>query len=416
MFVLLTLLLGGIPAEATLTPQTMSGTVEVLLAGEGYWKPLSAAMKLKTDDQIRTGPNGTVELWFEDGSVLNLGEDTQLSINQLEISTAQKTRVARFKLGWGTVSAKITKLAFTRSVCEIETDTVLVGIQFSEVKIEALRDSQQTDVYVLQGIIETLKIGEGLARVFGFVDEQEGVSFTLDSMGAKVLLGVQKIVRKITLESDMPVKNLQAMIGSQDNTLKVSNASEIPLEVDYSGIIATLEQDRAATFGIPREDEILINSAGNVNYSLWFKERTAEYDGLYVFADQGPIPVDGKVIETGSFDYFSVEEKEEDKAARALAAPTEQVQEREITQDEVLPFDDEETSSEVQYPEGSEEPTPVATATSTPTPTPTITPTLTPTPRLTPTPTPTPTATPKPASAPTAAPAPTATPASPSSP
>ncbi|GAK56890.1 hypothetical protein U27_03854 [Candidatus Vecturithrix granuli] len=382
--------LSATSAEATLTPQAMSGTVEVLLPGEQAWKPLTAVMQLKAGDQIRTSPGSAVELWFDDGSLVRLEEVTLLVITELEVSIAKKTRIARFSLQKGVVSAKITKLGFTESLCEIATDSVVVEMKFAEVEVKVLEGEGQTFVTALQGELDLVKTREGEIMVSGMLDDQEGMIFSLAQIGTKIRLGVQRIVRKIVLEGEGSIQGLRTMLGDNDNTLKVDNAGTNPVEVAYSGIIARLDQDRAATFGIPRQGGLLLNLVGQMNIALWYKDRTTQYEGLYVFADKGPIYVNGKMIETGSFEYWASDQIQ--GTSRALAVPQEKTPAaRTLTQPQEQPVAPPPPDS--GSPQGSREPTPTPTPTSTPTPMPT------------PRPTPTPTATPKLPSPPTPTPA-----------
>lgn len=406
-------------AKAALTPQAMSGTVEVLVAGEQSWKPLTAAMQIKGGDQIRTNPGSSVELWFDDGSLVRLEEATQLVISELEISIARKTRIARFSLQTGTVFAKITKLGFTESLCEIETPGAVVDMKFAEVEVIASEGGMQTLVTALQGEIDIVKTREGEVTISGMLDDQEGVIFSLSQIGGRISLGVQRIVRKITLTGEGAIQGLRTMLGGSDNTLKVDNMGASPVEVEYYGITARLDQDRAATFGLPLQDELLLNLAGDEqgfdlaaqkNFALWYKTRATQYDGLYVFADKGPIYVNGEVIETGSFELF-VPDQALQPASRALSAPEEEAPDTRALQPQVQEQPVAPPAPETDSPEGAIEPTPVPTVT--PTPTPTEPPEeLEPTP--TPTPTPTMTPTPKPTQQPPSPPRPT--PVSPFSP
>lgn len=354
--VLLACLLGAGSAEAVLTPQSISGTVEVLLAGQQAWTPLTASMKLKAGDQIRTGADGSVDLWFEDGSVLNVAQETQLGMNELDISTARKTRVARFKLWWGGVTAKITKLAFDTSAFEVETNTVVAGIKFSEMTVKALKDTSHTEVTASQGAIKVLKIGEGIANVLGLVDDQDGVAFPLDTVGTEVLINVQKILRKITVESNAPIRFLRALIGPKDNMLKVDNANPASVEVNYAGEITTiLEQDSAATFGVPGSAELTV-SAESMNASFLFMYRATLLcpTGEYISAEKGSVFINGKKQEPGSFDCIPVTGGK--KTTRALPAP-EEAPARTLSQEgeeerEAPP------GSRIVSPEGSQEPEP----------------------------------------------------------
>ncbi len=398
-------------AEAVLTAQSISGTVEVLLAGEQTWKPLTAAMKLETGDQIRTGRNSAVDLWFEDGSVLNLSEETQLAISQLEISTAQKSRVARFKLWWGTVTAKVTKLAFTENVCEVETDTVVAGVKFSEMTVSHPQNVPQSEVIALQGRIETRQIGEGIVNVVGRLSDLEEVTFSLDSKGAGADIDVQKILRKIRVESNNPLRAGRVRFDGSNTLLNVDNPGA-PIKLSWQGITATLGS--SAKFGIVGQ-EVGWETGDNVNTSFSFESYPATLQ--LICGGRGMLAIlgEGKVcIDVNGQPWGCLEKPGEPNCVlpgergRGLI---QRDQERALPQE--TPVAGSTPGTDVQGAEATPTPTPMPTATPTPTPEeeePTPTPTPTPTPRPTRTPTPKPISSSVPS---TPRPAPTETPASP---
>ena len=101
-------------AEAAVIPQFPQGMVEILLKGEHHWKPLSDTIQLNAGDHIRTGAAGEVDLWCEDGSGVHLGPETQVTINELQFSEDQKTRIFRFKLLQGTITVDVVEHDFTQ--------------------------------------------------------------------------------------------------------------------------------------------------------------------------------------------------------------------------------------------------------------------------------------------------------------
>ena len=381
-------------AEAALQPQAISGTVEVLLAGDQQWQPLTAGTTLKSGDQVRTGPSSSVELWFEDGSVLNLSGDTQLSVSQLEISTGQQSRIAKFKLWWGAVTAKVTKLAFTENVWEIETDTVMAGIKFTDVTVRHSKQSARSEVIAKQGLIDVAQIGEGFVAVVGMLNDTEGVEFGFNAIGANVLIGVQKVLRQITIESDIALQDIQTMLEGASSLVKVENAGSAGLDIGVQGVTGTLGATGAATFGAPPGFDLLFGSTQPVNLSFSYKQRTnVPCDGLYAFPDTGSLTLNGETIPAGPTCLplggqqprkgRAVTQQEETPVSRALLPDQEEPQ---------AP-----AAPDTQGPRG-------ASFTPTPSPSPTATPTETPEPEEPPaeeeeeepepSPSPTPTSTP----------------------
>jgi hypothetical protein len=294
-------------ADATVTVQSVSGTVKVLLEKEPVWKPLTEKVQLRAGDQVMTEAGASVDLLLEDGSELHLGEETQLAISELEFSMAEKTRISRFKLFWGALTAKAAKFAFKKNVFEVETDTVVAGMKFSKMKVVSKKDDTRPDeVTALEGGTYIKQTGPGGFTGRGHIDDQEGLEFFINSVGATIDLGVQRIIRKITLEGNVPLPSIRALIGGNDNILKVNNASDEPLRANFKGIVATLDRQETATFGISPDQEIIIEA--NPNAEFWSQQGPLPpCDGLYVFADKGPIDVNGQVIDTGSFKCFPIE-------------------------------------------------------------------------------------------------------------
>jgi hypothetical protein len=371
--------------EAELTAQTINGTVEVLLAGEQTWKPLTTTMQLKTGDQIRTGQGSSVDLWFEDGSVLNLTEGTQLAISQLEVSTTQKSRVARFKLWWGSVTAKITKLSFTENVCEVETDVVLAGIKFSEMTVNHPQNTTQYDVIGRQGLLTIQQTAEGTVNVSGLLSEQEGVTFAINSVGAKVLLGIQRIVGKITLESNVPLTRGRILLAGEKRLLKVDNTGTSPVNLGLQGTLALLKPQAAATFGVLQGQDIIFE-AEQIIATLLFKPRLGipPCQGLYIFAEEGIVVMNGETLKLGTPNCFPVGGKsrgiQKPQGTRALE---EKGKEQPVAPAE--PVSPEKRGANTPNPEITPIPTytPEPTPTDTPQPTPTPTPTIRPKPKPT---------------------------------
>jgi hypothetical protein len=101
-------------AEAMVKVQSFKGVVEVFFEKEQQWQPLVGTPELQAGDQIRTGQQGAVELRCDDGSLVQLQEQTQVTISEAKFSEAQKTRIFRIKLLQGTVNVKAVKVDFTR--------------------------------------------------------------------------------------------------------------------------------------------------------------------------------------------------------------------------------------------------------------------------------------------------------------
>ncbi len=355
IIVLLACLLCVRPAEAVLTPQSINGTVEMLLAGQQAWTSLTASMKLKAGDQIRTGADGTVDLRFEDDSVLNIARDTQIAISELDVSAPRKTRVARFKLWWGGVTAEVSKLAFDKSAFEVETNTVVARITSSKMGVTASKDTSQPNVVVTayQGTIEAERVAKdsvSSVTIVAWFNEREGLTFPLGI--AKVAIRVQGISQEIGVESSAPIGPLQ-VLGEGKKVLKVNNDGA-PIEVNYSGIAARVGQNQAGTFGFPNAEKLRISSDRSMNVTFSRRDRGAVGcpSGFYVLANKGELQVGEQKIPEGSFECIIPIPAQ---GSRSLSAPPEKAATRDISQEEVEPPAPDTNDPEAGSPQATEE-------------------------------------------------------------
>lgn len=373
-------------AEANLTAQSSSGTVEVLLAGEQTWQALTASMKLNVGDQVRTGQNSAVDLWFDDGSVLNLAESTQISITELNISTAQKTRVARFKLWWGTVTVKVTKLAFTENVCEIETESIVAGVTFAEMTVTHPQNAPQTEVIARQGQVSVRRLAadDRAVNFVGVLTEQEGINVLLPpSVGTEVFMSVQKILGTIDVQSSSAIVDIHPLFDAFSSFLKIDNKSQTQVAVAIERTISTLDGQTSATIGTPPGQDMLVSASVTTDLAFSIKRRTAAIlcEGLYIFLNGGNLSVDDEPVQLGVPNCFPV----------LLASEPSEGRGRSLIQAE--PRSSAPASEENRViPNAPQSQSPQSTgieATPTPIPTPIPTPTRAPGQRRTPTPTPT---------------------------
>ena len=398
-YVLVIALLGAVlgaaaQAEAILTPQSISGSVEVLVQGEQNWKPLMPGMDLNEGDQVQTGPGGAVELWFEDGSVFKIGEDTKLALSELDISPDQKTRVSRVKLLWGAITAKITKLGVTKSVCEIETDTVVAGIKFSQMTVIKSKGGLEPDkVLAQQGLTEIFQKAEGIVNISALFDEEEGLQFILNSVGATVSAAVQPLLRKITLLSNVPL-----MIQGY-TSLRIENLGDTPINANIGGNMTTLQQNAIARIVTPA-DQLLQIEAIRAAFTAQ-PQKSPESNVVLVFNLQGKVSFNNKEVKEGGF--VSAQIVAGDQSRGGIEEKKEILQQRTLqTETQRPPFEGSDPTTGSDSGGGEEqEATPTPTPIVEPTeiieePTPIPTPTPTPIPEPTNTPMPIPTGTPRP--------------------
>src|SRR4030043_1117431 len=126
VLVLITTLAGcGGKAEAvpapTATIASLSGTVLVQEGGSVIWIAADPGMKLNEGDRIKTGGNGTAEVIFFEGSVIEVGEKTDILISEMSITGPDGTTSISLQQSIGHSINRVKKLVNSASSYEVDT-------------------------------------------------------------------------------------------------------------------------------------------------------------------------------------------------------------------------------------------------------------------------------------------------------
>lgn len=161
------LTLAALTGSALLGPanpaSAQPGTAEVILArapaevvakGQAAAQPLQKGARLNEGDRVRTGKGGAAEIVLGDGSLVRLGELSDLEIDRLDVDAANQPTTSRFNLAAGQARAWVAR----QVVAKVGTGTGRFAVQ-SPTAVAAVR---QTDfavvdgrVYTFAGVVET---------------------------------------------------------------------------------------------------------------------------------------------------------------------------------------------------------------------------------------------------------------------
>jgi hypothetical protein len=111
-------------------------------------RPLALRSSLSQEDLIRTDATSKIGLTFLDGTVVNLGESTQLEITSFVYSPRGQTQTSLLSLPFGVFRA-VVKQVFPRSTFEVTTATAVAAIRGTDWMGEVKANS--TAIVVLQG-------------------------------------------------------------------------------------------------------------------------------------------------------------------------------------------------------------------------------------------------------------------------
>jgi hypothetical protein len=144
------------------------GTAEVILArspvelvprGQAAAQPLRKGARLSEGDRIRTGKGGAAEVVLGDGSLVRVGELSDLEIDKLDVDAANQPTTSRFNLAAGQARAWVAR----QVVARVGTGTGRFAVQ-SPTAVAAVRQTDfavvhapnpGTRVYTLAGLVET---------------------------------------------------------------------------------------------------------------------------------------------------------------------------------------------------------------------------------------------------------------------
>jgi len=130
---------------------SLSGEVEILVfdakAAKQDWIPATLNVVLKQGDEIRT-KNGKAEITFDDGSKVNMKENTSITLAKMKDSKLTGDTIIKLWLGKIKVKFKLSK---DDSSFQVKTKDVIAAVKGTEFIVSL--DSNDTVVTVLEGIV-----------------------------------------------------------------------------------------------------------------------------------------------------------------------------------------------------------------------------------------------------------------------
>ena len=115
--------LGNHGASATPTATISSPIGEVLVQKQGAstWIQAVSGMKLNEGDHLKTGGNSTAQIVFFEGSVVEVGADSEILLDEMAIATRTGSTSIHFKQLVGNTVNRVQKLVDSSSNYEVET-------------------------------------------------------------------------------------------------------------------------------------------------------------------------------------------------------------------------------------------------------------------------------------------------------
>lgn len=139
-------------AQEVGTVATVEGSAEVRRADT--WSPATAGTAVHVGDVIRTGQPGRVRVVFQDDSVLNVGDNSQLGIDEQVFDPSAGAPRSLMRLLQGKVRALVSEYyQQTGAAYEIETATAVSGVRGTEFVVTYSPELALTEVVGISGRI-----------------------------------------------------------------------------------------------------------------------------------------------------------------------------------------------------------------------------------------------------------------------
>ena len=130
----------------------VKGTVEVGAKADGPWKKLKKNRKVKAGQYVRTGAGSRAELKFPDGSVIRIGEESTLEVQEAGFDGKSKSVNVKANLLGGKAWSKVSKLAGDDARFEVQSDNAVAGVRGTIFRLNVDKD-QATVVKVYTGSV-----------------------------------------------------------------------------------------------------------------------------------------------------------------------------------------------------------------------------------------------------------------------
>lgn len=170
---------GGLAVPCKIS--SVAGTVQVLRNGSA--EPVAATnnMELAVGDTITTGSDGSANLVFFDGSVMEIKTNSQILVNELNTASTGSTAVGLKEFVGSTIN-RVAKLVDSASKYEVETPaavTLVRGTIFDLLVLQngdtTVKSEQGSVSFTASGVTVTVKPGVPVQR-FGWRNTFDAIS------------------------------------------------------------------------------------------------------------------------------------------------------------------------------------------------------------------------------------------------
>jgi hypothetical protein len=136
--IVVALMLSGVPALAAPVGKVMGVRGPVFREAGGKAEVLANGAPLNEADTVVSGPGGKVKLQLNDGTVLSLGENARLRLDEVKAGGGQQS--VRLNLRLGPFRIVVPK-RLANGHFEVETETAVAAVRGTEFLVDAAQDT-----------------------------------------------------------------------------------------------------------------------------------------------------------------------------------------------------------------------------------------------------------------------------------
>ena len=146
------LLAHGVHAQEAGTIAALDGAAEVQRAG--VWTTALLGTTLQVGDEVRTGDGGRLRIVFRDGSVINLGERSDMIVVEQVFEPDQGLVRSMLHLLHGRLRPLVSNYyQQPAAVYEIDTDSAVIGVRGTEFVVAYDPVAQVSDIVGIAGTV-----------------------------------------------------------------------------------------------------------------------------------------------------------------------------------------------------------------------------------------------------------------------
>ncbi len=288
VIIVMGIICGAAAAQQTsaerVTVSAAVGKVEVRSPRTGKWREVRAGMPVRMKWDIRTYVESSVDLKFENGTILKLGEKTVLNLEQLIKNNKLKATRTTIKVPAGKVWANVKKLVNQKSEFQFKTPTAVAAIRGTQLGIEAA--PEESKIQVFEGRVEV-------------TNNKSSKKVMVGSNETAVVEKGRDDVKKYSSESDQG--GGYNPFAESDTVVSDSGEAVSDTVVSDSGVTEAKPADSTGEGGVDDTLEESVDTVGIAPDSSGLDREDTEELGLTLNR-----PSDGAVVEKGEITVSGV--------------------------------------------------------------------------------------------------------------